>query len=243
MRGHFVGPLLIKVLSKVLVKSKKNIINYFIILRRLISMSYNHSFVLEGLKSFYYSMKKIDVEIGTFEHKYNGIISDVIIDTRSREEWEIVFIKRVLGDTLKFPVKKGYLISIEGNDAYYKFRKYFGISGKKGEFSIKDFMINLNNQIPAEYIISDIQRKTVLRYDKLDTDSDGIYPIGITNWEVVHARNSSLPKERYHRSSRNLIKTKQLYPNIYKATKDMDITIIYGTEPNEKTEKYKKGKI
>jgi hypothetical protein len=38
----------------------------------------------------------------------------------------------------------------------------------------------------------------------------------------------------------NLSKTRQLYHAIYSATKDIDITIIYGTIPGEKTEKMKK---
>ena len=40
-----------------------------------------------------------------------------------------------------------------------------------------------------------------------------------------------------------LIKNRQLYPAIYLATKDMDITIIYGRIPGEKTEKMKKCKF
>lgn len=86
-------------------------------------------------------------------------------------------------------------------------------------------------------------RKTILKYDRIDTDSDGIFPIGITNWEVVHAKNPMLPKDKYHRTNKNLSKTRQLYPALYLATKDMDITIIYGTMPGDKTEKMKKGAI
>ena len=98
-------------------------------------------------------------------------------------------------------------------------------------------------QIPTEYILSDNVRKTILKYDRIDTDSDGIFPIGITNWEVVHAKNPTLSKDKYHRTNNNLSKTRQLYPAIYLATKDMDITIIYGTMPGDKTEKMKKGQF
>lgn len=52
-----------------------------------------------------------------------------------------------------------------------------------------------------------------------------------------------LPKDKYHRTNKNLLKTRQLYPAIYLATKDMDITIIYGRIPGEKTEKMKKYKF
>lgn len=65
-----------------------------------------------------------------------------------------------------------------------------------------------------------IKRKVVINYDKLDSESDGIYPIGVTNWEVAHAKNPSLPKDKYHRTSKNLLKTKELYPAIFQETKD-----------------------
>lgn len=206
-------------------------------------MEFICQFVLVGLRSFYSSMLQLSVNISTFEHKYNNIISDVIFDTRSNEEWVIIFIKRIEGKMLKLPIKRGYKISIEGNEVYTKFREYFLISGEKGQFSIKEFMTNLNNQIPDLYLIADDKRRVILKYDNLDNGSEGIYPIGITNWELVHLKNINLPDDIYHRSTNNLKKTKELYPEIYMATKNMDITIIYGTEPNVNTDKYKKGII
>ena len=203
-------------------------------------MEFSYSGSVEGLKKFYLSMLKIDVQIGTFEYIYNKVVSDAIFDTRDTELWKVVFIKRGQGDTLSIPIKKGYRFTIEGNEKYKEFVDYFGIGRGKGQFSIKDFVNHLNNKIPSEYILSDSVRKTVLNYDRIDNDSDGIFPIGIKNWEVVHAKNPLLPEAKYHRTNKNLSKTRQLYPAIYSATKDMDITIIYGTMPGEKTEKMKK---
>ena len=78
-----------------------------------------------------------------------------------------------------------------------------------------------------------------MKYDKIDSDNDGIFPVGIINWEVVHAKNPKLPNGAYHRTNKNLSKTRQLYPAIYLATKDMDITIKYGELPGGKTKKIK----
>ncbi len=203
-------------------------------------MEFSYSGRVEGLKNFYLSMLKINVQIGTFEYIYNEVVSDAIFDTRDTELWKVVFIKRGQGDTLSIPIKKGYRFTIEGNEKYKEFVDYFGIGRGKGQFSIKDFVNHLNNKIPSEYILSDGVRKTVLNYDRIDNDSDGIFPIGIKNWEVAHAKNPLLPEDKYHRTNKNLSKTRQLYPAIYSATKDMDITIIYGTMPGEKTEKMKK---
>lgn len=202
-------------------------------------MEYSYSGVVGGLKEFYSSMRNINVEIGTFKHEYNTVLSDVIFDTRSSDGWKLIFIKRIDGNVLEIQIQRGYRFTIEGNMAYNQFREYFGIGSGKGEFSIKDFVRHLSEQVPLEYRISNEKRKTILRYDKLDNESDGIYPIGLTNWEVVHAKNPKLPNDKYHRTAKNLAKTKELYPEIYGATKNLDITIIYGVEPSEKTDDIK----
>ncbi|MDU4882672.1 DUF6037 family protein [uncultured Clostridium sp.] len=206
-------------------------------------MEYSYSGVVDGLKEFYSSMRNINVEIGTFRHEYNNVLSDVIFDTRSSDGWKLIFIKHIDGNVLEIQIQRGYRFAIEGNMAYNQFREYFGIGSGKGEFSIKDFVRHLSGQVPLEYRISDEKRNTILRYDKLDNESDGIYPIGLTNWEVVHAKNQKLPNDKYHRTAKNLAKTKQLYPEIYEATKNLDITIIYGVEPSEKTGEIKLGKL
>ena len=151
-------------------------------------------------------------------------------------------IKRIDGIVLKIQIQRGYRFTIEGNFAYKQFREYFGIGGAKGEFSIKDFVNHFSNQVPSEYLLSDKKRKIILRYDKLDNKSEGIYPIGIINWKIVHAKNPSLSNDRYHRTGKNLAKTKQLYPLIFEATKELDITIIYGKKSGEQTEDIKFGK-
>lgn len=204
-------------------------------------MGYSYSGVVDGLKEFFSSMRKLNVEIGTFEHTYNGIVSDAIFDTRDTTGWQLTFIKRIDGAVLRIPIQLGYRFSINGNEEYAAFRTYFEIGAVKGQFSIKDFVNHLNQQIPSEYRLNDYRRMSILRYDRLDNDSEGIYPIGVTNWEVAHAKNPGLPKDKYHRTSKNLDKTKELYPKIYMATKDMDITIIYGVNPGDKTADLKMG--
>lgn len=202
-------------------------------------MVFSFSSKVEKISEFYKSMRQLSVQIGTFEHKYNDVTSDVIFDTRNEKQWNLLFIKRGTGETLSIPLNKGYRFTIQGNKKYNEFISYFGIGSGKGQFSIKEFVLNLNIQIPNEYKLSDNKRRTIINYDKLDFDSDGIYPIGVTNWEVAHAKNSNLPKDKYHRTNKNLLKTQELYPAIYQATKDMDITIIYGTSPGDKTQELK----
>lgn len=198
-----------------------------------------YSKYIEELKSLISSMRGISVDIATFDHLYNGIDSMVIFDTR--ETWKLIFIKRGYGNTLEIPVEKGYKFTIDGNANYKKFREYFHIGGAKGEFSINEFVSHFRSIIPERYVLNDEKRLNILRYDKIDYESEGIYPIKTINWEEVHAKSPKLDPAKYHRTQKNLEKTKQLYPHIYRATKNMDMTIVYGRSVGIKTEDIKNG--
>ncbi len=204
-------------------------------------MSFNYCGYLSSIKIFYYSMKEINVKIGTFYFTYNGVSSDVILDTRN-VPWNLVFIKKGGQDTLSLSVERYHLI-VRGDEKYKEFINFFNISGAKGVFKISDFVRNFNDSIPKSYIIDDKTRETVISYDVLDSENEGIYPIGIKNWELIHARNPQMAKSKYHRRPENLMKTRELYPKIYSVIKDMDISVMYGKSPNDITDSLKKGKI
>lgn len=196
---------------------------------------------LRQLRLFYASMKKQKIDIGTFEHKYNNIKSDVILDT-SQHEWKLIFIKRKIGDTLIITVKKGFKFTIESDVKYKEFIKYFCIAGGKGQFSINEFHGNLDRQIDSCFVLSDAKREIISSHISIESAREGFYPIGTKNWQLFHAQHPEIPKDKFHRSEENLKKTKQLYPNIYEATKDLDVTICYGNKPGNKTEEMRLGK-
>ena len=151
-------------------------------------------------------MRKLNVTIGTFDHNYKNINSSVIFDTRDQTGWKLIFMKKIHGDILSLPIQKGYKFTIEGNNAYK----------------------NFDMQIPQTYTLDDKKRKSILKYDKID-ESDGIYPIGTLNWEEINIKRLILGKTSKNRDPKNLDKTKNLYPRIYEATKDMNISIRYGS--------------
>lgn len=196
-------------------------------------MQFDYHKYMNSIKVFYLSMRSLNVQIGTFEFTYNGILSDVIFDTRATP-WKLICIKRSGQDTLTLFVGS-YNLIISGDRKYKEFIEYFNISGKKGSFSIADFANSFSNSIPASYVLDNKKRERIIRYDVLDNKSEGIYPIGLKNWELIHANNPELPSDKYHRSPENLMKTRELYPKIYSVIKDMDITVIYGKIPNENT--------
>lgn len=204
-------------------------------------MPFNYRKYMNSIKIFYLSMRNLNVQIGTFEFAYNGIMSDVIFDTRATP-WKLIFIKRSGQDILTLFIE-GYHFIISGDKKYKEFIEYFNISGKKDSFSIADFLNSFSNSIPASYVLDNKKRKKIIRYDVLDDKSEGIYPIGLKNWELIHANNPELPLDKYHRSSENLMKTCELYPKIYSVIRDMDITVMYGKEPNENTPSLEDGII
>ena len=191
-------------------------------------MEFSYHGYINGLKIFYNSMRKLNVTIGTFDHNYNNINSSVIFDTRDQTGWKLIFMKKIHGAILSFPIQKGYKFTIEGNDAYKNLKSYFNIKGGKGEFKISEFIKHFDMQIPQTYTLDDKKRKTILKYDKID-ESDGIYPIGTLNWEEINIKRLILGKKSKNRDPKNLDKTKNLYPRIYEATKDMNISIRYGS--------------
>ena len=198
-------------------------------------MSFEYKGKLGSLAGFYASMKQQNIQIGTFDHNYNHVDSCVIFDT-SEDEWRLVFFKRAVGDTLIVPIEVGYKFSIVGDEKYKEFVDYFGIGHGRGEFHIAEFKENLNGQIPETYQLNDYARKQVIRYNRIDPDSEGIYPIGTINWQLQHALHPEWPDDKYHRSAENLKKTRQLYPAIYAATRNMDVTIRYGVDPGKNTD-------
>ena len=190
---------------------------------------------LVSLKGFHKSMKLLNVEIATFDHQYNGVLSHVILDIRT-SPWNLVFIKHIIGDTLTIPIHPGYLFVISGDASYRRFLNYFGIQqSTAGSFHISSFIKDLEPQVPSSYTINHKARCAVYQYTRSSKD-DGMYPIGLLNWDVFHAENPQISKDLYHRSDANLMKTKNLYPEIYEAIKTMDMSVKYGKQPTVYTE-------
>ena len=85
-------------------------------------MGYSYSGTVNGLKEFYFSMRTLSVEIGTFEHEYNNVFSDTIFDTRNSDGWKLIFIKRIDGNVLEVKIQRGYRFTIEGSEPYWPMR-------------------------------------------------------------------------------------------------------------------------
>lgn len=200
---------------------------------------FTYSRFFPNLVQFYNSMKEMGVLVGTFDHSYNSIISDVIFDTRT-EPYKLIFLKRGKGCVYKTEMENHFSFSIKGSAAYYELLDYFEIGKSdrgKGKFHISQLSDSIHNQTPQRYHLTDRKREVVATYMPQGKNERGIYPIGLINWYKFHAEHPDVDPKKYHRQTENLEYTRQLYPALYETTRTLDISIKYGGQKNEKTEK------
>jgi hypothetical protein len=195
------------------------------------------SFVIEHLRFLHQEMKLIPVTIATFDFEYNEINCSCIFETDYTEGFSITFFKIITGESLKLPVHRGYMMDtyIENKELYFKFWKYFDLKAKNGEFSMNSFYERLNQSVPQKFSMKKNYNRPVLA-EKYDTEKkDRPYFLGFKNWKIIKAKN---PNAKGTRSAENLNKTKRLYPLIYEATKNYDISVRYTDHDSHKDEKF-----
>lgn len=197
---------------------------------------------LDNLKSFSSSMKRQNVEQAVFAHKYNNILSHVIVDISCRDGWNLIFVKHGDGKVLKLKVMVGFRVYVT-ESLFRDICEYFGIRKKKGGFSTKEFFLQVNSQIPLNYVLSDENRKTVYEYRYRNDSDEGMYPIGLISWSEKNAKYRLKGAVEKHRTPYNLEKTKNLYPELYESIKDIDVSVKYGKNILKDTEKLMQGKI
>lgn len=197
------------------------------------------SYKLENLQSFHIGMKKLGVSIATFDFVYNKVSCACLFEANYEKGFSLTFFKTISGETLKLPVLPGYRVStyIEDPDFYNYFWDFFQLQQKNGGFTMKNFFENLNQKIPLYFNLNRNLDKPILA-KKYDTEEkERPYFLGFINWQVLRAKN---PELKGSRSEANLEKTKILYPQIYQATKDYDISIRYTDIDSPNAQKFKK---
>ena len=195
------------------------------------------SYRINELALFHSSMRQMNVNIGDFTFVYNRVKSTVIFDTR-KQPYVLVFMKSGVGSRLLLSVIRGYRVEIASSEEYYTLLNYFEIQPdmrSPGMFCLGDFMKIFIKNIPSNYILDDASRIAKIQYDRIDTQSEGIYPIGIKNWALFHARHPEIDKNLFHQSDKNKQKTKELYPSLFSVIKDMDVSITYSNKRGDET--------
>ncbi len=205
---------------------------------------------LPGLRKFYSSMRSQNQKVGVFAHTYNNVESDVIFDTDDKDPWVLTFLRKGIGNGIKIPVEPGFCFVVKGDQATKEFRDYFEIKSGSGNFQMDDFLSHCSTQVPSSYVLGngeadDDRRLALYRYDKMDSASEGIYPIGYKHWGLINAkaRANGATKDVGHRSKANLKKTQVLWPALYEIIKTDDISVCYSLTPGKYTDMLRQGSL
>lgn len=197
------------------------------------------AYKLENLQLFHLGMKKLGVNIATFDFKYKQTIFACLFEANYEKGFSLTFFKPISGESLKMPILPGYLVStfIEDRDLYTYFWTFFQLEARNGGFTMQSFFERLNQSIPSTFEINkNLDRPLISR--KYDTeDKERPFFLGFINWQMLRAKN---PEAKGSRSETNLEKTKLLYPQIYKAIKDYDISVRYTHIDNPNAQEFKK---
>ncbi|QYA41193.1 hypothetical protein KYI09_11100 (plasmid) [Macrococcoides caseolyticum] len=181
-----------------------------------------------SIKSLYIDMRTNNVFFQTFSIKFNNVNADCIFSIQD-EPFELIFIRKSDAQVMKIDIKKGFTLDIQNK--FSEFYKFFNIRYGKGNFSLISFLDYLSSKIPKNVdILSNDERRLIYNSIEIE-DSKKIYYLSLTNWDKV---NLGKVKKVGTRSAKNLAKTQLLFPHIYEAVKDKDISINYSSKPTGK---------
>lgn len=188
----------------------------------MLSMTYK----LQNLQLFHLGMKKLGVHIATFDFTYKNIVYSCLFEANYEEGFSLSFFKQITGDSLKIPILPSYLVNtyIEDRELFTDFWNFFQLQAKDGGFTMESFFERLNKSIPSKFEINKNLNRPLISKKYVTEDKERPYFLGFINWQTLRAKN---PEVRGSRSETNLEKTKILYPQIYQAIKDYDISVRY----------------
>lgn len=173
-------------------------------------------------------MRQLQLSVGVFDFRFNSIESKVIFRV-DRTPYELVFVKKQVGEVLIITVIPGYRLLFD-KETQEHVRSFFETRPGQG-FFFKGLAELIAKTVPRE-------AKPPLPADRkaiciaTGAEEPGkVYFKNLINWDEVNAK--SLSENKKHRTSANLEKTKILYPDLYEAIKDHDISVCYTADPDE----------
>ena len=187
---------------------------------------------LTNLLPLYKDIKNKNLTYTIFNYNYNKIKLEVLFDI-TNTPFLILLIKPYSNLSLKLHITTGFIIDtfLDKND-YNKLREILEIpNGKGSKFCTNDFFEHFNSKIPHSAIYQKISHETrkLLSNACNCEDSNKIYLLSLTNWEN---------KTKGHYTEKNREKVRLLYPEIYEAIKNKNISVNF--TDNEKYSKNSK---
>ncbi|EPH77107.1 hypothetical protein D929_00176 [Enterococcus faecalis 02-MB-P-10] len=182
---------------------------------------------LPNLKKLHWSMKKLDLTVDVFDFSYNEVDCSILFNPDYSTGFSLTLFKKKNALVLKLPVNPGYNLVIE-NENFNAFCRFFEIKHEKGAFSIIEFFSYLNSKIPTKASKNTPRQREIISSLLTIDDSQKLHFDHFINWEKARAKN---PKLKKGRNTKNLEKTRLLYPEIFKEIKNFDISVAYSSKP------------
>lgn len=183
---------------------------------------------MSGLKNLYKQMKDKDLTYTIFDYRHNSIALVAMFDI-DKNPFQLLIIKKGTNLTLSLDIEYGFsLETFLLPEDYEKLKEILEIPRMpKGEnpFQPSEFFKEFNKKIPStllEYTQSSEIKQIFAKFYNPDEDENKIYILGMIDWT---GKNKTY-------SEKNREKTRILYPEVYRAIKDKNISIKYTSNEN-----------
>lgn len=179
---------------------------------------------MSRLKNLYKQIKDKNRTYAIFDYCHNKIKLIAMFDI-GVDPFQLLLIKRGTQLTLSFNIKRGFILdAFLSPEDYERLKEILEIpKTPKGEnpFQPSEFFKELNEKIPStllEYTQSSEVKRILARHYNPQEEENKIYVLGMIDW-------TTKTKGSYTKENRE--KTRILYPEIYQAIKDKNISIKY----------------
>ncbi len=192
---------------------------------------------LNNLKRVYILSKQENRDYCVFSFQKNKIEFDVFFDFNTTP-YKLGFLPKNADIEIWLDVHSGFVIdSLISKEEYYSLTRILGLKyDPNNPFSTTAFFEEFNSKIPQELPSLDLYEATIVHVtiNKYSIEKpDRIYYIGQKEWDKPQNRGKG------NRRPENLEKTRLLYPEIYKRTKDRNISIIYSAKMSDNYKRLK----
>lgn len=181
---------------------------------------------LTGLVPLYRKIRQNNETYAFFKFRKNGVTFHVFFDIAAKPNYLLGFM--VPGTQFNFwiTVKDGFLIETFIHDKFDELKKILNLhTDPNNRFSTNAFFSEFNEKIPADYMKApkSVLNEIAMTKYKVE-ESDKLYYLSFKRLPLG-----------WHRTEKNLEKTRLLLPKIYERIKDRDnISINYTSFPNRR---------
>lgn len=174
-----------------------------------------------GLQTLYKDMKSKNETYAIFDYKHNQIKLIILFDTKP-QPFSLLLCKRYSSQSLLLDIKQGFMLNPFLSPEQYKILlQMLEIQSGATKFLTSVFFQELDSKIPSQTCDyeMDTELRKIISYAKNFEDKDKLFLYGYIDWDKTGSG------KQYTQANRD--KTKILYPSVYNAIKDKNISVRY----------------